>query len=500
MLQRQSSWLSVLLLPASVFAVALALRLYGIDDRPLWLDEIHTLRRAALPLTAMSVESHANMHQPTYFIVISLVLKLGDSEWLVRAPSALFGAFSAVVVAAVARGIAGPVAGLSAGLLMAASPFQLIFGQEARPHAMAAFFVLVAFWGWMRLAAAAETGKNDAKPPPETTAWIAYGTGTLAGLMVSNVALPWLVAANVGAVAIGWRLGAQRRPFVGRWLAIQGAIVILWLPSFLTMTAPIATAAAGRFWIPPPTLESAWAAVSAVYLMRVSDVVMFHLGPDTVPGLAAAVAALAAFGAWHLRRRPLTLGFVVLAFALLPLFLLVASLRQPIFLPRYLLWSAGPFFVLAGAGFAAIPGRRGRFFAGGALAALLAWNVHDYARYETKPRWDLAVAHILREIRPGDALLMRDYWSPFVFRAIAAREGAADLPVVATADDAKAIRAKGGRIWAVHGRVGFGPALTPEAYAERLASAGLGAPAETIRFGTGVYALRYEPTAKSDQR
>lgn len=496
MLRRQFSWLSILLLPASVFAVALALRLYGIDDRPLWLDEIHTLRRATLPLTALSVESHANMHQPAYFVLISLLLKLSDGEWLVRAPSALCGALSAAVIAAAARGVAGTVAGIAAGLLMAASPFQLIYGQEARPHAVAAFLIHVAFWGWIRLAAAAEASGGQTVAPASTTAWAAYGVGTLAALMVSNVALPWLVAANVGAAAIGWRLGAQRRPFVGRWLAIQGAIVILWLPSFLTMTAPIATAAAGRFWIPPPTLESAWAAVSAVYLMRVSDVVMFHLGPDTVPGLAAAVAALAAFGAWYLRPRPLTLGVVVLAFALLPLFLLVASLRQPIFLPRYLLWSAGPFFVLAGAGFAAIPGRLGRFFAGGALATLLAWNVHDYTRYETKPRWDLAVAHILREIRPGDALLMRDYWSPFVFRAIAAREGAADLPVAATADDAKAIRAKGGRIWAVHGRVGFGPALTPEAYAERLASAGLGAPDETIRFGAGVYALRYEPTAK----
>lgn len=476
--------------------MALALRLYGIDDRPLWLDEIHTLRRAALPLAAMSVESYANMHQPAYFVLISLILKLGDSEWLVRAPSALLGALSAAVIAAAARGVAGPVAGIAAGLLMAASPFQLIYGQEARPHASAAFFVHVAFWGWLRLAVATETGGNDAKPPPDTIAWIAYGTGTLAGLMVSNVALPWLIAANIGAVAIGWRRGPDRRAFVGRWLALQAAIVALWLPSFLTMTAPIATAAGGRFWIPPPTLESAWAAVSAVYLMRVSDVVMFHLGPGTVPGLAAAVAALAAFGAWRLRRRPLTLGFAVLAFALLPLLLLVASLRQPVFLPRYLLWSAGPFFLLAGVGFAAIPGRRGRFFAGGALAALLAWNVYDYARYETKPRWDLAVSYILREIRPGDALLMRDYWSPFVFRAIAAREGTADLPVVVAADDAKAVRAKGGRVWAIHGRVGFGPALTPEAYAERLQAAGMGTPTETIRFGAGVYALRYDP----DQR
>lgn len=496
MLRRQSSWLSILPLPASVFAVALALRLYGIDDRPLWLDEIHTLRRAALPMAAMASDSHANMHQPTYFALIGLLLKIGDGEWLVRAPSALFGALSAAVIAAAARGVAGTAAGVAAGLLMAASPFQLIYGQEARPHAAAAFFVHVAFWGWIRLAAAVETGGNDAKPPPDTTAWIAYGTGTLAGLMVSNVALPWLIAANIGAVAIGWRRGPGRRAFVGRWLALQAAIVVLWLPGFLTMTAPIATAAGGRFWIPPPTLESAWAAVSAVYLMRVSDVVMFHLGPDAVPGLAAAVAALAAFGAWRLRRRPSMLGFLVIAFALLPLFLLVASLRQPVFLPRYLLWSAGPFFVLAGVGFAAIPGQRFRAACGGVLAVLLAWNAHDYTRYETKPRWDLAVAHVLREIRPGDALLMRDYWSPFVFRAIAEREGAADLPVVATVDDAKAIRAKGGRIWAVHGRVGFGPALTPEAYAERLASAGLGAPAETIRFGAGVYALRYEPTAK----
>lgn len=480
------------MLPAFVFAVALALRLHGIDARPLWLDEIHTLRRAALPLSAMSAESHANMHQPTYFVLVSLLSKWGDGAWIVRAPSAVFGALSAAVVAVVARGIAGPVAGIVAGLTMAASPFQLIYGQEARPHAAAAFFVHVAFWGWIRLAAAAESPAATPTAPAPAWPWIAYGAGTLAALMVSNVALPWLIAANVGAVAIGRRLGAGRRPFAVRWLWIHGAIVALWLPSFLTMTAPIATAAGGRFWIPQPTLESVWAAVSAVYLMRVSDVVMFHLGPDAVPGLALAVAALAAFGAWRLRHRPLTLGFVSLAFILLPLFLLAASLRQGVFLPRYLLWSAGPFFVLVGTGFAAIPWRRARFFAGGALAVLLAWNAYDYARYETKPRWDLAVSHILREIRPGDVLLMRDYWTPLVFRAIAAREGAADLPIVATAPDALAALAKGGRAWAVHGRAGFGPALSPEDYAERLRVAGMGTPAATIRFGASVYALRYE--------
>src|SRR5579863_9634567 len=109
--------------PLAVGMVALVLRLYGLADKPLWLDEVSTLHRATTGFSAMIAESLHSKHYPTYFALLWLVAKLGVSTWLLRLPSAIFGAVATALVVVIGREADKPRTGIAAGLLLAFSPF-----------------------------------------------------------------------------------------------------------------------------------------------------------------------------------------------------------------------------------------------------------------------------------------------------------------------------------------------------------------------------------------
>ncbi len=131
---------------------ALALRLYGLGDKPFWLDEVASLRRATATVPDLVVDSLHNNHYPSYFLLLWLVGQIGTSQWLLRLPSAVFGALGASLTCAIGRQAAGPRSGVIAGLLMAVSPFEVQFGQEARSYTLVSCLILTALFGLVRLA------------------------------------------------------------------------------------------------------------------------------------------------------------------------------------------------------------------------------------------------------------------------------------------------------------------------------------------------------------
>ncbi len=154
-----------------VGAVAFATRWHALGDKPYWLDEMLTLRRADHDAATVIADSLHNHHLPTYFLLIAAILPFGISETVVRLPSVVFGALSASLVCSTSNRLAGRAAGLVGGLLMAFSPFQVQMGQEARSYAMVTCLILLGLWGAVRIlddARAAEgakaKGASDGSP------------------------------------------------------------------------------------------------------------------------------------------------------------------------------------------------------------------------------------------------------------------------------------------------------------------------------------------------
>lgn len=497
----QSGSGAALLLPLAIALLALGVRLYGLGDKPFWLDEVASLHRATASLPELTASSLRADHYPTYFVLLWLVAKLGTSQWLLRLPSALFGALAAGTSYAIGHAASDTRGGAVAGLLMALSPFEVQFGQEARSYTLVTWLILVALWGLVRLArdpeAAAEPFAANKAP---RGAWLAYGIGTAAALDVLNVAVPWLVAANIGALVIGQASGDRRRRFWRNWICVQLGIVAAWAPMVIAVYVARRGAVIDNVgWTWPATRETIQSIVGPVYLLRISNFIESGMAPAAIPALSLAIVTLAAGGIWQLRRRPVVLAVLGAATLILPASLGLVSLFVPVLVPRYFVWSAGPFFVLAGTGL-------GRFFRERlsrqrfaalalALAAACLVNLAPYYAYETKPRWDLAAKELAASAQPGDVVLVNSYFAYWVLSAFTARVGLDVDRVKVTWKRENCIVPPRQTLWAIYGRTGTAFVETAEDFHASLAALGPSPPAE--RIGRFIWLWRYSGAALS---
>jgi mannosyltransferase len=496
---------------AAIGLLALSLRLYGLGDKPFWMDEITSLHRATATVPHLIADSLHQNHYPTYFLLLWLVARVGASQWLLRLPSAVFGAVAASLVCAIGGRAAGPRSGAIAGLLMAFSPFEVQLGQEARSYTLVCCLILTALFGFVRLAqlpalAALPLVRNGAA----RGAWLAYCLGTAAALVVLNVAVPWLVASNLGALTIAWRAGTARRGFLRNWGIAQLFILAIWLPLFIAVyIGSEGGVLDGAGWAPSGTVETIWGIVAPVYLLRISSFITLDLAPAAVPALSLGIVALVAIGIWRLRHQPTVLAAVGLAAFLLPLGMLLLSLRVPVLVPRYFAWGAGPFFILAGAGLGQLP--TGRLAAlAGMLGAACFVNLVPYYDYETKPRWDQLAARLATKIQPGDVVFVNNYYSYYVFSVFAAGANFADRVKLTWVDQnelgrktlvdhalaEKARQAAGHNLWAVYGRAGQAAMQSLDSYRRSLAV--LGRPAAEFSIGRYIVAWRYPEPEETD--
>lgn len=458
-----------LALPAAIGATALLLRLYGLGDKPFWLDEVASLHRATASVPDLVADSLHASHYPSYFLLLWVVARIGASQWLLRLPSAIFGAVAAAVACATGRKVGGPRSGAVAGLLTAFSPFSVQLGQEARSYTLVSCLILVALWGLVRLVQDPAAALPPLRKGPARAAWAAYVAGTAAALGVLNVAVSWLFAANLAVAAIAWRGGPEFAGFRRSWVLAQCLIVALWLPLLAAVYASAHGAildAAG--WAPAATGETIWSIIAPVYLMRITSVVAPDLAPVAFPGLSLAVAALAALGAWRLRRDAGVLWVLGCAALVPPMVLLLVSPFVPVLVARYIAWSAAPFFILAGVGLG-----RMALAPFAALAPLLVavclTNLLPYYNFEAKPRWDLLASELAAEARPGDVVLLNSYYSYSVLAVFAARAGLANGGVALSWQLPQAAAlASGHDLWAVYGRAGQRATQSQEEYRRSL--------------------------------
>jgi uncharacterized membrane protein len=486
----------------AIVLLGLAARLFRIDHQPLWLDEALTLKRIHLDLNGLIADSFANRHMPTYFLLLRLALSFfntGDA-WL-RIPSALFGAMSAGMVFVIASRIANRRAGIVAGLLMALSPLQVQYGQEARSYTLVTLLIAVALWGLLRLAE--QPGRASLAlrhPDAERMGWGAYVLATIAALDVLGDALPWLIASNLSLLLIWRSLGASSsaRAFCRNWALSAAAIIGCIVPFYAAVFAASDGQMLHKFdWIPQMSLQHMWVVAGSVYLMRMVAVVKFDLMHTAVPLLGAMVALAACAGLFRMRAR-LEGRVLLLSVLVLPLFILSVSLFKSMLLPRYVIWSAVPFFVLVGLGADLLP-RRVWAMAATLLLLLGTVNLGPVYRIETKPRWDMAAATLAANVRPGDTVLTADPNAPTMLSVLHPKDG---LPLESTAlvtsqlDEALARWRQGSRVWAVNGRSALGQREELSDFKNRIAA--LGTPVVEIPQGKEITILMF-PAPDEDE-
>lgn len=495
----------VAMLPALIFCAALIPRMIDLGSRPFWLDEVFTVQRASLAPAALVHNSLLNHHMPSFFLMLSALVPLGDPQFWLRVPSAAFGAFSVMLVYLIGKRVAGRAAGAFAALILGLSPISLAFSQEARSYTMEMSLVLVALFGIVLLAMDIPAASLPLRDKSAARgAWAGFVLGSVAALDVLGDALPWVITANLILAVMVWK--SPRKGGLIRNIVVADLVIAVFsVPFYVAMAMTVENGFSHSFdWIPPLTGSRIWYSLASVYLMRVADWVTFKLMAVPTPAVLmwlidAGLIASAGSAMWRLRRRTGLLATLALSFLILPVATIVISIWKPLLLPRYILWSAAPFAILAGIGasmaVAAWP-RPLRMTAFAGIGALLLVNLLPYYFVETKPRWDIAARILARDVAPGDVVYLNDKGALPILRWYLP-PGAASV-VLKDADGdlqhAEAAQMQGRRVWAVFGHAGQSASKRewPQFYQH---IAPLGTPAQIQMAGNRIYITEFDATS-----
>lgn len=401
-------------------AIGFALRVLWIARNGSSFDESFTAMIGRRSLGGLFDALRAgDSHPPLDYLLRAPLARAGAGDLVIRLPSLVFSTCALVLFAwwMRARGVAGVVA----VAVMAVSPFQIMYGGEARMYALLELLGVAAAIlaeAWIR------------KP----RAWHATAAGGLVLVGVFDHVSGFLLAAGLLALA-----GLRNDRGAWRWrLCIMGALAlwaVVWGTSFLAQ-ARVTHAS----WIDRTTLRSFVDAVSAQVTNQ--------------RGVALIVLAVVVFGIVMIVRTDQSLGRVVVCCGILP-FLAAAVIGAfvPFFIDRTVTVAAWAPCLAIGIAVDG-PWRRSRL-TGVAVVLLVIALVVPATLVFVDRHWeyDAPLDHLLAVVEPGDVVATIPAWyGPLVDWRVGVREFDGSQPVhVDALPKADAIllgkRAARGHVW-----------------------------------------------------
>ncbi|MCB9779829.1 MAG: glycosyltransferase family 39 protein [Alphaproteobacteria bacterium] len=246
-------------------AFAAMVRLVGLGESSLWLDELFTVRVATVADQGLIDALRGDVHPPLYFALARLWAPIaGQSELLWRLPSALCGLVTVAATARLARRLGGQGAEVGAAWVIALLPLMVDLDREARGNALMVCLVACA-------AAAAVQPVSD-RP---------WRRAAVVGTLCAGAV--WTHFSGVFAVLglIMWQMRAPERDLrvVAGAAAGLGSLV-LWAPVLFEQTTSFA---ADPWYAPPPPDALAW---------LWPELWGGHLGPAVLVGVVLFLALL----------------------------------------------------------------------------------------------------------------------------------------------------------------------------------------------------------------
>src|SRR3989344_8160942 len=110
----------------AILLLALALRVWGIDSRDIWYDELLTIQQSEKSISEINVD----VPTPIHYYFVHLFLFFGKSTSVLGLPSVIFGLLTVLLVFLTAQRIVDERDGLVAAFLLAISPMHIEFSQQ----------------------------------------------------------------------------------------------------------------------------------------------------------------------------------------------------------------------------------------------------------------------------------------------------------------------------------------------------------------------------------
>lgn len=394
---------SELTLPVAIgvpVLLAAVLCLLQIDGRSLGFDEAATVTIASQNGSALGAAiAHDGGNMSGYYLLLHVLIALfGNSELVLRLPSALAAVASVGLIGAIADRLFGRRAAVFSGTLCAVSLPLVFWAQNARGYAIMVGFVCAAYLAFLSLV--------DPPPGPERTGahpdrrhWAVYVLSMTLATYASFVAV-LVVAAQLVAL-----LPRRRRARLLPFAAALGGYAALCTPLIVLA----AQRGAGQlFWVPRPTQELEKQVLESLTSAGLQP--SFHATVlTTVLTVLTVLCALAiAVWIWRAARRGerVWAGGATLAWLAVPSLLSFAYsfVAQPMFLARNLLMSVPAVALLLGAALAAprMPRRLGLTLF---VVLVVLRGAQVVPTYAVSPEpWQSASATVLARSRPGDCI------------------------------------------------------------------------------------------------
>ena len=107
--------------------LAIFLRFYRISSQSMWFDEALSLAYAQLSLLDIIRMVISDTQAPFYYLFLHIWILLGESEFILRMSSAIFGIASVYLVYIVAEKIFDKRTGLISAFIISISPFNIYY-------------------------------------------------------------------------------------------------------------------------------------------------------------------------------------------------------------------------------------------------------------------------------------------------------------------------------------------------------------------------------------
>jgi len=229
----------------AILLLALVLRLINLSSRNLWYDEAFAVLYAEKSFSAIlygtitQVEgAAADVHPLLYYFFLHLWMGLfGQSPFVVRLPSLIFGLASIVLAFSIGRELFDSSAGLLAATITAIAPFHINYSQENRMYSLLCLLSLLTVYFFVRCWKGSGYGN-----------WLGFILAATLSLYTHNLAFLVILALDLFVLLTRrWRL---LKPLIVSHLAF-GLLFSPWLTIVFSQFGKIRQA----YWVPRPGLK-----------------------------------------------------------------------------------------------------------------------------------------------------------------------------------------------------------------------------------------------------
>jgi len=383
-----------------IVLLGLVLRVINLGSRNLWYDEAFAVLYAEKSFstilygTITQVEgAAADVHPLLYYFFLHLWMGLlGQSPFVVRLPSVIFGLASIVLALSIGQRLFDSGAGLLAAVITAIAPFPINYSQENRMYSLLCLLSLLTVYFFIRCWKGSGYGN-----------WLGFILVATLSLYTHNLAFLVILALDLFVLLTRrWRL---LKPLIVSHLAL-GLLFSPWLTIVFSQFGKIRQA----YWVPRPGLKE-----------LVQTLIFFHF--DLLPTMPLGLVSILLFlsllilvlilyriGRVRGRDRQTKEGiYLLLILALAPVIVaFLISQFKSIYIIRGLLPAAAAYYILVAKILAEVQfPKRVAWLLLSPVVVLLAISLtyhYTFARFPRSP-FDKAVAYLGENYQSGDAIV-----------------------------------------------------------------------------------------------